>query len=224
MSHCNLGHALRSKGSYAEALVELRKGHELGLKTPAWTYPSAAWVRDAESLVKLDRRLPEILEGKDKPADNNERLLLAHMCHEHKKLFAASARFFSEVFNSDAKLAANMESGTRYNAACAAALAGRGKGNDADKTDDKERARLRNQAIDWLHADLANWSKQVTSEKPGDRATVAERLKHWQEDPDLAGIRDKDALSKLPAEEQESFKLLWAEVDAVLKKAQEKPK
>jgi hypothetical protein len=40
----------------------------------------------------------------------------------------------------------------RYNAACCAALAAGGQGKDADKLDDKERARLREQACDWLRA------------------------------------------------------------------------
>jgi len=35
-------------------------------------------------------------------------------------------------------------------------------------------------------------------------------------------VRDKDALSKLPVEEQEAWRKLWADVDALLKKAQEK--
>ena len=42
----------------------------------------------------------------------------------------------------------------RYNAACAAALAGSGRGHDTGKLKDDELARLRKQALDWLRADL----------------------------------------------------------------------
>jgi len=49
-------------------------------------------------------------------------------------------------------------------------------------------------------------------------------LDHWQKDSDLAGIRDAAALAKLPAEEQKAFTQLWADVAALLKKAEEKPK
>jgi hypothetical protein len=35
-------------------------------------------------------------------------------------------------------------------------------------------------------------------------------------------VRDKDALAKLPAEEQDAWRKLWTDVDALLKKAQEK--
>jgi serine/threonine-protein kinase len=222
-AHCNLGGALERQGKFAEALTERRIGHELGSKRPGWRYPSAAWVREAEYLVQLEARLPEMLAGKDKPANDTERLQLARMCQEHKKLYAASARYFGEAFDHDSKLATDMRQPHRYNAACVSALAGCGQGNDTAKLDDKERSRLRNQALDWLQADLAHWSKQAGSEKLNERALVQPMLEHWLDDADLAGIRDMDAVAKLPADEQEACKKLWAEVEAVLKKVQEKP-
>jgi hypothetical protein len=36
----------------------------------------------------------------------------------------------------------------------------------------------------------------------------------------VAGIRDADALAKLPAAEKKAWRALWAEVDAVVRKAQ----
>src|SRR5437763_2953473 len=47
-------------------------------------------------------------------------------------------------------LAADPRTSVHYNAACAAALAGCGQGKDADQSDEKERGRLRRQALDWL--------------------------------------------------------------------------
>jgi eukaryotic-like serine/threonine-protein kinase len=138
-------------------------------------------------------------------------------------LYAASARFYAEAFDHDAKLADDMRSAHRYNAACAAALAGCGQGNDAGKLDDKDRVRLRQQALTWLRADLASWSKQADSDKPDDRARVVQTLTHWKVDTDLAGLRDKDAVAKLPADEQAACRTVWADVAALLKKAQEKP-
>jgi len=52
----------------------------------------------------------------------------------------------------------------------------------------------------------------------------AETLQHWQTDPDLAGIRDPQPLAKLPEPEQETCRKLWADVAALLKKAQEPKK
>ena len=47
---------------------------------------------------------------------------------------------------------------------------------------------------------------------------MAWTLKHWQEDSDLAGLRDAAALAKLPQEERAACKRLWGEVDGLLSK------
>jgi hypothetical protein len=95
------------------------------------------------------------------------------------------------------------------------------QGKDADQLDDQQRARLRQQARDWLKADLDRWAPQAESDNPKERDAVQKRLKHWQTDADLAGIRDKDAVAKLPAEEQDACRKLWAEVETPLQKARE---
>src|SRR5205085_5560170 len=80
-AHCNLGLVLlRKKGRFTEALTYLRRGHELGLKTPNWRYPSAQWVKQCERLVELDTKLPRVLKGEVQPADVGECLTLAQMC------------------------------------------------------------------------------------------------------------------------------------------------
>jgi hypothetical protein len=53
---------------------------------------------------------------------------------------------------------------------------------------------------------------------------VQQVLRHWQKDSDLAGIRDKAALAKLPAQEEKACSQLWADVAALLKKAEKKTK
>ena len=49
-------------------------------------------------------------------------------------------------------------------------------------------------------------------------------MRHWEKDTDFAGLRDKAALDKLPAEERAACEKLWADVAVLLKKAKEKPK
>ena len=51
------------------------------------------------------------------------------------------------------------------------------------------------------------------------RPLVQQTLQHWQADPDLAGVRDADALAKLPEAERAAWRSLWAEVDALLARA-----
>src|SRR5207245_1053825 len=164
-AHINLGAALNKQGKPAEAEAECREalrlepGHELGSTRPGWPYPSGQWVRQADQLVALDVRLPEILKGAAQPADAAERIGLAKLCQEYKKLYAAAERFYAEAFAAEPKLADDLRTQDRYNAACAAALAGCGQGEDAGNLNDQKRTRLRGQALAGLRADLTAWGQ-----------------------------------------------------------------
>jgi tetratricopeptide (TPR) repeat protein len=221
-AHCNLGHVLRDQGRFADALKSLRRGDELGSKRPSWNYPSAAWIRECEKLIDLDRRLPAILK-EDEPATPAQRLEFAMVCrHPARRLYAAAARLYADAFAAEPKLAANLQTGHRYNAACAAALAATGKGEDPVKPSEKERATWRRQAFDWLKADVGAWSEVIEQGPPQARAAARQALSHWQKDPDLAGVRDEKEWAKLPAEERQQWQKLWADVAALLRKAKGK--
>jgi tetratricopeptide (TPR) repeat protein len=217
-AHCNLGHALRDKGRFAESLAALQRGHELGIKRPGWPYPSAAWVHDVQSLVELEGKLPALLKGEFQPGDNNDRLGLARICVV-KKLPHTATGLYAAVLATDPKLAVDLRAAHRYNAACAAVLAASGLGEDAAQLDDQEPARLRQQALDWLRADLTDLGKLLDSGPPEARRFLVETLSHWQNDSDLAGIRDAAALSRLPEVEQKEWQALWTQVEAALAKA-----
>jgi hypothetical protein len=116
-------------------------------------------------------------------------------------------------------VAEDTQAQNRYNAACAAARAGNGEGKDEPALDEAGKARWRTQAIDWLKADLAYWTKQVETGPPQARQFVAQTLQHWKIDPDLAGIRDAAALAKLPEAERNACQALWGEVDKVRNQA-----
>jgi hypothetical protein len=47
-------------------------------------------------------------------------------------------------------------------------------------------------------------------------------LRHWQQDPDLAGVRGSAALAKLPEAERKGWRRLWVEVEETLVRAQGK--
>jgi hypothetical protein len=47
-------------------------------------------------------------------------------------------------------------------------------------------------------------------------------MRHWQQDGDLAGIRDQAALKALPEEERTACERLWADVAELLQKAEGK--
>jgi serine/threonine-protein kinase len=221
--HCNLGQALQRQGRFAESLASYRRGHELGMKRPGWRYPSAEWVRKAERIAAMEAKLPAFLQGELQPQGAAEFQGLAEIC-QAKKLYPAATRLSADAFAADPKLADDLKAAHRYHAACCAALAAAGQGEDAGKLDDTEKARLRKQALDWLRADLALRSKQLESGQAAAGAEVQQKLKHWQQDRDLAGVRNKDALAKLPAEERAACEKLWADVAALVKKAEEETK
>jgi serine/threonine protein kinase/Flp pilus assembly protein TadD len=221
-AHYNLGLALKDKGQFAEALVYLRRGHELGSKDPRWPHPSAQWIQQCERLVELDGKLSTILNGPLQPANTAERLTLALMCQQHKQLHAAAARFYGEAFAAQPAIAEDLRTGHRYNAACAAVLAGCGRGKDADKLDTNERARLRRQALDWLQGDLAAWRKVLDGNGSQAGAAVRQQMQHWLEDSDFAGVRGEAALAKLPEAERRAWQKLWADVAETLARAQAK--
>ena len=111
-----------------------------------------------------------------------------------------------------------MQGDRRYAAACAAALAGCGHGRDTDQLDEQERARWRRQALAWLRQDLTWWGERLDKAGAEASAQVRDRLRHWQGDPDLAGVRAKDSLAGLPDEERQQWEGLWSDVAALLQR------
>jgi serine/threonine-protein kinase len=217
-AHCNLGQILQNKGQFTEALAHLRRGHELGTKQPGWRIPSAEWVRKAERMVALEKNLPAILHGEAQPADTPERLTLAKMCAA-RAWHAAAVRLWADAFAADPRRAGDLNTQDRYNAACSAALAGCGFGNDDPPPGDAAREKLRRQALAWLRADLAAYIKLLAGANPQAPALVRQRLQHWQRDVDFRGVRGDDALAKLPEAERQDWQQLWQDVEALVRRA-----
>ena len=208
-AHCNLGLALGRQGRYAESLAELRLGHEIGSKRTDWRLPSARWVALAE-------RLPAVLAGTAQPADAAQRLSFAQMAYDAKR-YAAAARLWSDALAADPKLGDDRRAPHRYNAVCAAVLAAAGRAEGEPPPDAAAKAELRRKALDWLRAELAAGSKVLDSGEAKARAAVSPALRHWKQDPDLAGVRDVDALATLDDDERRAWEARWKNVDAILK-------
>ena len=209
-----LGNALQRRGDYTEAIAVLRRARDLAKDDLRFRRQVERDLADTEREARLAGRLPDVLAGKTKPVDAADSLAFAQLCYD-KKLHAASARLWAETFQAYPKLADDMKAQHRYNAACAAALAGSGRGKDDPPLDGAAIARWRKQTMDWLRADLAAWSKLLESAAPEARQSILQTLEHWKTDADLAGLRDPAVLVKLPADEQKTCSALWAEVDAL---------
>jgi serine/threonine-protein kinase len=177
-----------------------------------------AWIchilrREAEGMILPN--LPAFLDGTYQPQDNDERLALLGVCQFTNRT-RAMARLYADALAATPTLADDLGAGHRYNAARAAAQAGCGHGADATGLGEEERARLREQARQWLQADLADRTRAFDAGSTTTRGAVRMALARWREDADLACVRNSGALDKLAADERKEYLALWAEVAAVL--------
>jgi serine/threonine-protein kinase len=212
-AHNNLGAALQARGELDEAIACFRQAIRLQKDYAEAHNNLTTTLQWKAALAKL----PLILKGEAQPADAAECVVLATVCQmPFQKLYAASARFHEEAFSRQAALADIP--GQRYNAACAAALAGCGQSKDAADLPDKERVRLRRQALTWLRADLAAWRRLLEKDTSRAGPIVLQQMRHWQQDSDFAGVRG-DAVARLPEAEREGWRQLWTDVADTLARA-----
>jgi serine/threonine-protein kinase len=214
-----LGAALMLQAQFDEAAAALQKASDLLSAKDPLLVQARQLQQQCRRYMILDTKLPVVLRGTEKPAKAAEQIEFAELCRI-KKLYAAAAHFYGDAFTAEPKLADDVRGGARYNAACAAALAGCGQGKDADKLEDKERARLRRRALDWLREDLTWWGT-VQADGKATNVSVSERLRHSQTDGDLAGLRAKVSLARLPDEERQQWERFWSDVDALLLRVSE---
>jgi serine/threonine-protein kinase len=166
----------------------------------------------------IDARLKVILIGQQRPKDAGERLQLARRAYDIAR-YAAAARLWQEALDADPRLADDRQAQHRYNAACAAALAGCGQGKDDPRPSSVQKTELRQQALNWLTADLGTCTKLLGTATQEQHRVIVGMLEHWKQDSDLAGIRVDSELAKLAETERAAFRKLWADVDVLLKKA-----
>jgi tetratricopeptide (TPR) repeat protein/tRNA A-37 threonylcarbamoyl transferase component Bud32 len=215
----NLGLALRKQGQFSqakEATLQALKlfppGH------PKHQVGKNQLAQCEQGLLALDQKLPAVLQGQAQPKDAFEQLALADLCWRDKKLYVTAVKFYTVGLAEQPGLAQLH----RYHAACAAALAAAGKGEDAAKLDDKVRDRWRKQALDWLQAELDAYTRLAEKGNAAARQLMAQRLAHWQKDADLSAVRDKKWLDAMPETDRRRWQQLWADVEALLKKAPDK--
>jgi tetratricopeptide (TPR) repeat protein len=190
-AHCNLGHVLRRRGRFREAVVSMRRGHELGSRLSGWDYESARWLAEVEALAALDRRLPSLLAGTSKPDGAKDAVAVARFCVRLGKN-AEAVRFFKSAFALDAAVADNLHSGTRAEAAAASARAGD-----------------RKQALEWLRADLAGWKKLLEAGPATARPQLKQALQRWQKEPAFSP-------TKVPEGERKDWEAFFSDARALL--------
>jgi hypothetical protein len=170
------------------------------------------------AMADFDARLKAIVKGEQQPKDVGERLQLAQRAYDLTR-HGAAARLWRDALELDPRLGDDREAQHRYNAACAAALAGCGQGRDDPPPSIDQKTKLRQLALGLLTAELGAWTKLLETAKKEQRGAIVTILEHWRRDVDLVGIRDDAGLAKLPEAERAAFRKLWSDVDTLLKKA-----
>jgi serine/threonine-protein kinase len=218
-AHANLAMVLQRQGDWDGAVAALRRARTLVGSDTRITSLIDKVLQRAQRLSALTPRLPAVLQGVDRPAHAAEGANFGQLAYL-KAHYGAATRLYADAFAADPRLADDLDMAHRYEAACSAALTGSGQGKAGLASDEAARAKLRRQALDWLKAALVLRKRQLESGKPEIRADVSQTLTYWKAVRDLAGVRDPEALAKFPDEEQRAWRTLWAEVDALEKKAQ----
>ncbi|HTU89168.1 MAG TPA: protein kinase [Gemmataceae bacterium] len=206
VAHTNLAKFLEAKGDLEGAISEYCQAIRLDPKLVSDR------AHQGPSMQRLVGALGGVLNGKAPPAQPSERLLLAELCRVEKGRYRLAARLAAGAFKDKPSLAKDLTSEYRYYAACAAAQAGCGLGEDAGKLDKKERALWRKQALEWLRSDFQHHRKQLSGADAKTIHQVLQKLDRWQSNADLDCVRDEKALSELPEAERREWRKLWEEV------------
>jgi eukaryotic-like serine/threonine-protein kinase len=207
-----LAGSLLDLGRFAEARAAVESSLKLPVVKGAERRALRRQLDLCDSLLAVEARLPAILAGKERPDEAPTQRALAEWCLKHKRLPATAADLYASAFAAQPSLADDPEAGNRSHAARAAALAGCGVGEDATQLDERRRAELRRQALDWLTAEHDAWAERHRLGKPGNRTAAAAAVRSWLTSEDLACVRDERALARLPAEEARPWQALWDKV------------
>jgi hypothetical protein len=163
-----------------------------------------------------DSRLAFAIEG-GSPADNPGRLELAERAYD-AGYQGTAVRLWREAFEANPTLVDDIQVSHRYNAACSAALAAAGRSKDLPAADRNARRMYRQQANEWLTAELGFWGKLLESGRADQNGYISSTMRHWLEDPDLAPFRDPASLAQLADDERRSWATLWDGVTVLLRK------
>jgi tetratricopeptide (TPR) repeat protein len=210
--HINLGNYLRSRGHFAEAVAASSRALELLGKDDPKRQQVVRQLQAGQRWLAIDSKLPLVLQGKQAPAGDEERLALADLCRRHRGLLAAAARLYAAAFGGSPHLVADPCHNTRFLAACTALQAALGRGKDAAGLEDWQRSDLRGLALDWLTADLHLLAGLAGRNLHAVRAALGT----WQGCPDLAAVREPAGQARLPEAEAQAWRELWARVAALL--------
>ncbi len=213
-AHRNIGLALLSLGRPGEADAAFREAKKVA--------PDHAELPGELRMVALAPRLPAVLRGEDRPAGAAERIDFANLCYRSRR-FVVAARLYAEALAEAPTLADDRKTLHAQQAAVYATLAGCVEGRDVPAPTADERAALRRLALGLLRSELGAWARTMGRD-PNEANNVLAVMRGWKNKYALAFVRTPTALAVLPETERKDWQALWADVDALLKRAEVVPK
>jgi hypothetical protein len=203
------------KGKFVEAESELEQGMQF---VRPGDPTKARWdrlVAECRRLGKLEPRLIAHLKGEIKLTSAAELCDLALLCAwPNRRLYGEAARLYDQAFALEPSRAADLRLGYRYHAAGCAARAG--SAGDSGSLTVAERSGWRAKALEWFSADLAVRRAQIKSGKAEQARDARAKLRYWQTDADLAGVRDTEALARMAETESDGWRELWRAVASLV--------
>jgi tetratricopeptide (TPR) repeat protein len=202
-AYSNLGTALGAQGKLPDAEAAHRKAIDLWPNFATAHYNLGNVLFNQKKMADAELAFREAV--KLEPGDPSARSNLGAALIEQKKYVEAVAacRKAIEIQSHHAS--------ALFNAACAAVRASFGEGDGA-ALEGKERAHLREQALEWMRTNLAARQKQLNDAPAKVAPAVLGTIQQWQKDLDFAGVRGHDALAKLPDTERRAWQKLWDDV------------
>jgi hypothetical protein len=149
-----------------------------------------------------------VLGGEARARDNADRVELVRHCDLYG-WDAGGAKLYAEALEADPNMPPVRGESPAWIAARYAARAGTGMSSGGSPLDVDARARLRRQALAWMRAELNTWPRRPSPDKPEMLRRAADFLDRYMTDPALFGVRDREALERLPAEERQAWEQLW---------------
>jgi serine/threonine protein kinase/Flp pilus assembly protein TadD len=208
---CLLGFMRR----FQEALEAFERCHALGSAEPGWSFPSAKKVEEYRYRAAREKEL-EIDLAAERPPEPEDLVACAEIMLRKGKSHLA-AQWYLSAFEKAPGALEDLDEGHRFRAACAAAMTGCGRGQDAAAVPDEEKARWRRHALTWLQADLRDWRRAVSSAPGSMKNPAVWALLLWRTGSGLAALHDSRFRDQLAADERDAWVSLFAEAEAFLK-------
>jgi serine/threonine protein kinase/tetratricopeptide (TPR) repeat protein len=205
--YLGMGAVMRRKGMFAESNLFYRTGLERMAPKDSGRSTQEGLIKQNLFFLDMERRLPSILAGQETASVDD--LLEVAVWWVDLERFATAAFVYQKALVADDP-GKSLLPGHRYEAAFAAVQGGCGQGTDSKSFTDEQRGQLRTQALARIKADLDLVPALGRSGNVGKKREAVERMAPWVEDRRLKFVRDPDALNRLPEEEAQSWRQLWA--------------